>query len=94
MQKHTKIYLNASGLNPGEPVNCEICGMPATEIHHIQRRGMGGSKTADVPENLMAVCHDCHVRYGDKVAYKRWLYLMHSVVMETWPENINQKQHE
>jgi 5-methylcytosine-specific restriction endonuclease McrA len=30
------------------------------DIHHIEPRGMGGSKTLDVIENLMALCRECH----------------------------------
>jgi hypothetical protein len=36
---------------------CEICGKPATEIHHKD-----GSKTNHRLSNLVAVCHKCHPR--------------------------------
>ena len=84
MQRHTKIYLQAAGIKPGEYITCEWCGCPATDIHHIQRRGMGGSKTADRPENLMALCRSCHERMGDKVEYKDSLRDRHQEVMSTW----------
>jgi len=48
------------------------------DIHHIDARGMGGGKDADVIENLMAVCRSCHEKYGDKKEYKEFLKRIHS----------------
>ena len=37
---------------------CEICGKPCCgEPHHIISRGAGG---ADIPENLIQLCGNCH----------------------------------
>ena len=30
------------------------------DVHHISRRGMGGSKKLDVPENLIGLHRSCH----------------------------------
>ena len=60
MKKHTKVYLKAMGLSPVEFICCEVCGRRAVDIHHIEPRGMGGSKLLDTPENLMALCRECH----------------------------------
>jgi hypothetical protein len=60
MKKHTKIYFQAMGISPVEFVPCEVCGSRAVDIHHIEPRGMGGSKSRDVIENLMALCRPCH----------------------------------
>jgi 5-methylcytosine-specific restriction endonuclease McrA len=60
MKKHTKIYFQAMGISPVEFLGCEVCNRRAVSIHHIRPRGMGGSKTRDVIENLMALCHECH----------------------------------
>jgi hypothetical protein len=38
---------------------------------------MGGSKTKDTIENLMAVCRPCHVFYGDKKEHKEYLKQKH-----------------
>jgi 5-methylcytosine-specific restriction endonuclease McrA len=65
MKAHTKIYLDYFNFKIPKDCGCEICGSPAVDIHHIKSRGMGGSKQADVIENLMAVCRDCHNNYGD-----------------------------
>ena len=54
-------------------IPCEVCGAKAVDIHHIDARGMGGSKTKDVIDNLMAVCRQCHIEYGDKEQYKQLL---------------------
>jgi 5-methylcytosine-specific restriction endonuclease McrA len=38
---------------------CEMCGGPATEVHHIQPLAAGGGCEDD---NLMALCKRCHNR--------------------------------
>jgi hypothetical protein len=42
---------------------CEDCHeRPPTEVHHLRYPPWG---TFDVPENLVAICHECHcVRHG------------------------------
>lgn len=60
MKNHTKVYLQAMGYDTTEFIPCEVCGAKAVDIHHIQPRGMGGSKLLDTPENLMALCRTCH----------------------------------
>jgi hypothetical protein len=43
---------------------CEKCGLAVvTEVHHLQYPPWG---TVDVPENLLAVCHECHCRLHGK----------------------------
>jgi hypothetical protein len=43
---------------------CEVCGVrPPTEPHHLRYPTWG---TFDVPENLLAVCHECHCVLHDK----------------------------
>ena len=65
MKKHTKIYLDYFSFDRCDFIPCEVCGNPATDIHHIDARGMGGSKTKDYIENLQALCRGCHIEYGD-----------------------------
>lgn len=56
---------------------CEVCSKKAVDIHHIDAKGMGGSKTKDTIENLMAVCRSCHTKYGDKKQFKEFLIKKH-----------------
>ena len=48
MKKHVKTYLNYFGYDTTDWIPCEICGKTANDIHHIEPRGMGGSKTKDL----------------------------------------------
>jgi 5-methylcytosine-specific restriction endonuclease McrA len=41
-------------------IACTTCGTKAVDIHHIERRGIGGSKDKDYIENLAALCRNCH----------------------------------
>lgn len=66
MRNHTRIYMEYFGYAMDDFIPCEVCGNKAVDIHHIKARGMGGSKTMDAIDNLMAVCRVCHVDYGDK----------------------------
>jgi len=77
VKNHTKVYLKAMGYDTTDFIPCEICGAKAVDIHHIEARGMGGSKQADTIENLMAVCRQCHNTYGDLKDYKEMLKEIH-----------------
>lgn len=81
MKPYTLKYLRHFGYDISSFIPCEIpdCGKKATEIHHIERRGMGGSKTKDTIENLMALCRECHTRYGDKKQHKNYLIEVHQL---------------
>lgn len=81
MKKHTTIYLSYFGYDISSHIMCEVCGAVANDIHHIQARGMGGSKTADRIENLMALCRKHHEMYGDKKQFKEWLQKVHDIKM-------------
>ena len=78
MKKHTKVYLDGMGYSTTDWIPCEVCGATAQDIHHIEARGMGGSKHADNIENLMALCRTCHVAYGDVKEYKERLQATHN----------------
>ena len=69
------------GYSVADFIPCEICGNKAVDIHHIDARGMGGSKLKDFIENLMGLCRSCHDEYGDKVQFKDWLRETHSKFM-------------
>lgn len=78
MKKHTKIYLDYFGFHETDFIPCEICKRSAQDIHHLNARGMGGSKSADKIENLMAVCRICHIEFGDKKQFKEELQEIHN----------------
>jgi hypothetical protein len=81
LRKHTKIYFDYFGFGIDSYVPCEMCGLRAVDIHHIDARGMGGGKNKDVIENLMALCRPCHVYYGDKKQYIELLKKTHNNVI-------------
>jgi 5-methylcytosine-specific restriction endonuclease McrA len=78
MRKHTQIYLQGMGYKKTDFIPCEVCGSQAVDIHHIEARGMGGSKDKDTIENLMGLCRNCHIEYGDKKQYKEFLKDIHA----------------
>ncbi|MEY4334527.1 MAG: hypothetical protein RLZZ196_3271 [Bacteroidota bacterium] len=77
MKQHTKIYMKYFGYGIEDFIACEVCGNKAVDIHHIDCRGMGGSKDKDTIQNLMAVCRMCHEKYGDKKEYTELLKETH-----------------
>lgn len=81
MKKHVKIYLDHFNLTGQEFIPCEVCGGQAVDIHHIEARGMGGSVAKDKIANLMAVCRECHIQYGDKKQYIDFLKNIHKRIM-------------
>jgi hypothetical protein len=61
MKKHTKIYCKFFGIGEQDFPICEWCGRrELIDVHHINNRGMGGSKDKDFIENLIGLCRECH----------------------------------
>lgn len=85
LQNHTKIYFEYFGYDESSFIECEVCGSPAVDIHHVQARSMGGNPNGDrdAIENLMALCRRCHIAYGDKKEWKDWLKKVHKIKMES-----------
>jgi len=81
MKAHTKIYLKHFGYDTTDFIPCEVCNNQAVDIHHLEARGMGGSKHADTITNLMALCRKCHIEYGDKKQHKDFLIITHQIKM-------------
>ena len=76
------IYFNSFGFDKCDVIYCEVCGAVAVDIHHIECKGMGGSKLKDYIENLMALCRGCHIKYGDKKQHKEFLTDIHLSYIE------------
>ena len=89
MQLHTKIYFDFFGYDISDFVPCEMCGTRATDIHHIEARGMGGDPQGkkDVIENLMALCRSCHDHYGDRAEYMDMLTVAHGMKLKRKSNN-------
>ena len=76
MKAHTKIYTN---FFQNTYLPCEVCLAPGVDVHHIERRGMGGkNQEADRIENLMLLCRQCHQHYGDKKHHLLFLQERHN----------------
>ena len=59
-------------------VMCEMCMQDrAVDIHHIQSRGMGGSKSLDFIENLMGLCRECHLKAESDSSFNMFCRIKH-----------------
>lgn len=82
MKAYIKVYLDYFGYDVGDFIPSELSGLRADDIHHIEARGMGGSKSKDVIENLMALTRAEHIKYGDKKQFKEMLKGRHKQFMD------------
>ena len=73
MKKHTKIFFNYHGFGEQDIILCRVCGRVAKDIHHIEPKGIGGSKTKDRIENLIPLCRECHEKAHDNLIDKEYL---------------------
>lgn len=58
---YKKIYINYFDYCEQDFIPCELCSRRSVDIHHIDNKGMGGSKEKDYIENLIALCRECHI---------------------------------
>lgn len=67
MKAHTKVYMEAFGYGIEDFIGCEICGNKGVDVHHIENRKAGGDPTGskDHIANLMCLCREHHLEYGD-----------------------------
>lgn len=82
MKNHTKVYMNYFGYDISDFIPCELTGNKCIDIHHIDSRGLGGSKQKDVIENLMGMTRELHGKYGDKKQHMEFLQEAHSAFMK------------
>ena len=76
MKSYTKVYLKYFGYCEQDVILCEICGLRAVDIHHIETRKRRSDLINEI-NNLMALCRVCHVQYGDKKQFKEYLNEIH-----------------
>lgn len=74
---YKQVYLKGSGYSQTDWIPCEVCSKTSVDIHHIEARGMGGTKRKEEFSNLMALCRECHLIYGDITHKKEWLKQIH-----------------
>lgn len=89
MKKHTKLYLDYFGYGIEDFIPCELCNSRAVDIHHISCRGMGGTKKEESIDNLMALCRECHIEYGDKKDWIDYLKDKHNVKSSRYKSESN-----
>jgi RNA processing factor Prp31 len=79
MKPYILLYHKHFNIGLGEYIKCEIpeCGAVAQDIHHIERRGMGGTNKPENIENLMALCRYHHDLLGDRKQFKAYLKEIH-----------------
>jgi len=83
MKEHIKKYIDFFGYDENDFIPSELSAMPANDVHHIERRGMGGGgktkggEDVNGMENLMALTREEHVKYGDKKEFREMLKNKH-----------------
>ena len=78
MRKHTKIYMQFFDYGEQDFVMCEMCQQDrAVDVHHIQSRGMGGSKEKDFIENLVGLCRECHIKAESDSSFNMFCRIKH-----------------
>ena len=86
MKAYKKNYCDFFSLDQSDWIECSIkiecSGAPAVDIHHIEARGMGGSKEYDNVENLIACCRSCHTSVEGVKELKPMLVKIQAAIME------------
>lgn len=79
MKPHIKIYLNYFGYGEQDFIPCTNpeCSCKAVSIHHIDKRGMGGSRNKDYIENLAALCMECHTKADNNKEFNEMIRYNH-----------------
>lgn len=97
MQTHTKLYMKYFKYGLQDFMPCELLGVRANDVHHIDCKGMGGDPNGekDVIENLMAIARKPHNILGDIEKWIEPLYEAHYIFMSTeTPFVVDNSNHE
>lgn len=81
MKPYTKKYMSFFGYTTADFIPCECCGEKSVDIHHIIARSIARNLINHI-SNLMAVCRNCHEKYGDKKQHKEFLLEKHIKFMK------------
>lgn len=79
---YVALYMAKFGYGDSDFIPSEISGDRAVDIHHLENRGAGGTKTEDRIENLMALTRAEHIEYGDKKQHMKFLLETHRDFLE------------
>ena len=77
MVKYKQVYIDYFDYCVTDYIGCEICGSRSVDIHHLTPKGMGGSKTKDNIENLIAVCRECHNKCHASISFNEYARSIH-----------------
>lgn len=72
MKKYTKLFMEYHGYTIAGFIPCATCGKRAVDIHHIETRKRRKDLENDI-NNLIALCRECHIKYGEKKQYMDFL---------------------
>ena len=69
MKSYVKVYLDFFDYTITDKIICEVCkDAIAVDLHHVYSRKKAKSKLNEI-SNLVALCRECHIEFGDKVQY-------------------------
>lgn len=92
MKKHTKIYTTFFGIGEQDTPMCEMCSTIAVDVHHIEARGMGGSKTKDYIENLVGLCRSCHNKAEKSKSFNQQVKKKHLAILRWYKKEFKNKK--
>ena len=87
MKKHIKVFLKYWGLGEQDFIVCLGCEKAqATDVHHVSKRQMGGSKKKDIPTNLAPLCRVCHTRADTNKHFNKYIddKLQERIAQKNW----------
>ena len=81
MKSYVKVYFSYFEYGEDDFVPCECCTKRANDIHHILNRKRRSDLLNNII-NLMALCRECHTKYGDKNQWIEFLQSKHNQFMK------------
>jgi 5-methylcytosine-specific restriction endonuclease McrA len=62
---YKQVYFKYYGYGEQDFIACELCGLRASDLHHIKYKSRGGKNNI---ENLIALCRNCHtLAHSEKI---------------------------